>query len=314
MSPLLRIVGGVLILAIVLGATGAEAANGSLKVTSYPSGADVWVDGAHSGKVTPMTVSLLEGEHEIIVRLEGAGWKPDVRTITIVPGNNDLSVTLLPVLTVGPQGPQGLQGDPGPQGLVGPQGPIGPTGPQGPKGETGPQGLVGTAGPQGPQGPPGNTAELDARIEALRARIEVLEAKLASGPPPGPAPQPVPSECSDPPRLGNGLGSLAVTSTAPNPGSYTTADGAPSTTISITFEHRFTREVVITVNPRGTGGSIFNTGSGWYPAGSGITQRTVGASALPATIHCVFIAMLDSFDQNNVLVEIRLDGPWSFAQ
>ncbi len=42
-----------------------EAANGSLKVTSFPSGAEVWVDGANTGKVTPMSVSLAEGDHQV---------------------------------------------------------------------------------------------------------------------------------------------------------------------------------------------------------------------------------------------------------
>ena len=62
---------------------------------------------------------------------------------------------------VGPQGPQGLQGETGPQGPqgeAGPQGPQGAAGPQGPQGEAGPQGpqgIQGAAGPQGPQGVPG---------------------------------------------------------------------------------------------------------------------------------------------------------------
>lgn len=53
---------------------------------------------------------------------------------------------------VGPQGPQGIQGEIGPQGI---QGDVGPTGPQGPQGPIGPQGEQ---GPQGIQGPPGSDA------------------------------------------------------------------------------------------------------------------------------------------------------------
>jgi hypothetical protein len=49
----------------------------------------------------------------------------------------------------GPQGPQGLQGEPG------------PAGPQGEPGPAGPQGEPGPAGPQGEQGPPGPPGVLD---------------------------------------------------------------------------------------------------------------------------------------------------------
>ena len=69
------------------------AASGSLKVTSFPSGAEVLVDGIPTGKITPMSVSLTEGDHHITVRLPNSGWQPDSRTVTIVAGNNDLSVT-----------------------------------------------------------------------------------------------------------------------------------------------------------------------------------------------------------------------------
>src|SRR5262249_6341323 len=80
---------------------------GTLKVTSFPSGAQVSVDGVNTGKVTPMNISLIEGDHTVTVQIPGSGWSPDTRSVTIVPGNNDLSVTLLPTLTTGPIGPQG---------------------------------------------------------------------------------------------------------------------------------------------------------------------------------------------------------------
>lgn len=57
---------------------------------------------------------------------------------------------------VGPQGPQGSQGNTGaqgPQGNAGPQGDTGAQGPQGNTGAQGPQGAQGSVGPQGPQGP-----------------------------------------------------------------------------------------------------------------------------------------------------------------
>src|SRR5919108_6294749 len=37
------------------------AGNGALKVTSFPSGANVSVDGVDTGKVTPMSISLAGG-------------------------------------------------------------------------------------------------------------------------------------------------------------------------------------------------------------------------------------------------------------
>lgn len=146
---------------------------GNLKVSSFPSGALVYVDEVSTGKYTPMNIALAEGDHQVKVTILGSGWKPDNRTVTIVPGNNDLSVTLLPELTQGPTGPQGPQGEPGPkgdkgdpgqqgaQGIAGPEGPIGAQGPQGEVGPLGPQGPkgdngeVGLQGPQGIQGPPG---------------------------------------------------------------------------------------------------------------------------------------------------------------
>jgi len=61
----------------------------------------------------------------------------------------------------GPQGPQGIQGEPGPQGLQGEPGPQGPKGDKGDPGIQGDQGLPGAdgapgaTGPQGIQGEPG---------------------------------------------------------------------------------------------------------------------------------------------------------------
>jgi hypothetical protein len=102
--------------------------------------------------------------------------------VTIGAGNNDLSVTLLPMLTVGPQGPPGAAatvqvgttatlppGSPAavvnsgganaavlnfsiPQGVPGSQGTKGDKGDTGPTGATGATGATGPAGPQGPAG------------------------------------------------------------------------------------------------------------------------------------------------------------------
>src|SRR5262249_30547781 len=75
---------------------------GSLSVTSFPNGAQVSVDSVSTGKVTPMSVALTNGDHVVTVQIPGSGWQPDTRTVTIVDGNNSLSVTLLPTLTQGP--------------------------------------------------------------------------------------------------------------------------------------------------------------------------------------------------------------------
>lgn len=103
----------------------AQTGNGSLKVTSFPSGANVSIDGTDTGKVTPMSTSVAVGDHTVVVSISNSGWNPDMRTVTIVSGNNDLSVTLLPVVTAGPQGPQGPAGSQGQQGPAGQQGPPG---------------------------------------------------------------------------------------------------------------------------------------------------------------------------------------------
>ncbi len=108
-----------------------QSGNGSLKVTSYPSGARVSIDGVDTGKFTPMSQILSVGEHVVLVAVPGSGWNPDSRTVAIVSGNNDLSVTLLPTLAMGPAGPQGLAGPAGSQGLAGEPGLQGPQGPPG---------------------------------------------------------------------------------------------------------------------------------------------------------------------------------------
>ena len=149
--------------ALVCAITAAPAAaqNGALKVTSFPTGAAVIIDGVPTGKVTPMSVSLPVGDHLVAVTIPNSGWQADVRTVSIASGNNDLSVTLLPILTTGPQGPKGdtgAQGPPGPKGDPGAKGDQGIQGVPGPKGDTGdpgPQGLPGAQGGVGPQGPPG---------------------------------------------------------------------------------------------------------------------------------------------------------------
>src|SRR2546425_1154987 len=147
-----------------------RADGGALKVTSFPSGANVFVDGVDTGKVTPMTISVPLSTHTITVSFgptscqdpASLGWTPATHTMEVVQGTNFLSVTLLPCLTVGPQGlqgpvgPQGLTGPAGPAGSAGPVEPTGPAGPAGPVGPTGPAGPAGPVGPTGPAGPAGS--------------------------------------------------------------------------------------------------------------------------------------------------------------
>src|SRR5438046_8753448 len=79
----------------------------TLKVSSFPSGAQVLVDGVNTGKLTPMSIAVSEGDHSVTVQIPGSGWSADTRTVTIVSGNNDLSITMLPAITLGLSGPQG---------------------------------------------------------------------------------------------------------------------------------------------------------------------------------------------------------------
>ena len=115
----------VLLITFVIAVT--TAAAGTLKVTSFPSGAQVIVDGVNTGKLTPMNISVADGDHIVTVQIPGSGWNPDTRTVTIVSGNNDLSVTLLPTPIPGPPGPKGDKGDQGLQGIQGIQGIPGST-------------------------------------------------------------------------------------------------------------------------------------------------------------------------------------------
>ena len=116
-----------------------------LVVSSDPSGAHVAIDGVDTRQLTPMGIELKVGMHQVTVSMTGSTWNPDTRTVEIIRGNNDLSVTLLPKVTAGSPGPQGLQGPAGPQGAqgnTGAQGPAGPVGPQGPAGT-----ITGVAAP-----------------------------------------------------------------------------------------------------------------------------------------------------------------------
>ena len=121
-----------------------------LKVTSFPPGARVFVDGSDGHSVTPAVLPLSEGDHTITLQA-GDGWRPETRSVTLGRGITEISVTLLPVSTVGPPGPKGDKGD---KGDTGPKGEKGDAGPKGEKGDQGLQGSPGEPGIQGPPGPP----------------------------------------------------------------------------------------------------------------------------------------------------------------
>jgi len=129
-----------------------------LYVTSFPSGAHVSVDGVETRQLTPVRLEVRTGKHQVRVFVLEPGWNAETRTVSVVPGDNDIDVALLPTVfvgTTGPQGPQGPVGLPGLPGPAGPQGPQGPKGNAGQVGPVGPVGLPGPAGSQGPQGTPG---------------------------------------------------------------------------------------------------------------------------------------------------------------
>ena len=77
----------------------------SLKVSSFPSGAKVTVDGVDTGMVTPMTIAVPEGDHVVTVSIPGSGWKAETQIVTIAAGINTLNVTLVPTVVAPADGP-----------------------------------------------------------------------------------------------------------------------------------------------------------------------------------------------------------------
>ena len=86
------------------------AVRGTLRLTSFPPGAEVWIDGAFTGKTTPATMLVALGERHVTVKAPGGGWAPAEQSIVVTTGLNVLALTLLPELT---QGPPGSPGPPG---------------------------------------------------------------------------------------------------------------------------------------------------------------------------------------------------------
>src|SRR5262249_32350529 len=151
---------------LLLLSAGLYAQTGILKISSFPAGASIAVDGVNTGKTTPATFALAVGDHSVVVSIPNSGWNPDTRTVTVVSGNNDLSVTLLPVLI---QRPNRHTGPHVPKGDTGVQGPWGPAGTDGAAGAPGSRGPKGDPGAQGPQGAVGDSTVLEYRV-ALKLR------------------------------------------------------------------------------------------------------------------------------------------------
>ncbi len=123
------VVGGLVIAVLALFAVLPQAFGQNLTIDSFPSGASVSVDGIAQPGVTPLTVhNLTLANHNITTAMTDSGWNSDTRTVTINSGSNNVSITLLPVLTQGPAGPQGPKGDTGATGATGAVGPTGPAG------------------------------------------------------------------------------------------------------------------------------------------------------------------------------------------
>ena len=77
--------------------SGAITTKGALRVTSFPAGADVYVDGAFSDKTAPCTLLLAPGEHEISLVIPG--YEDCTQAVTIEVGRETtLEKTVLPDL------------------------------------------------------------------------------------------------------------------------------------------------------------------------------------------------------------------------
>lgn len=221
------------VLLLLQGRAGAQTSNGALKVTSFPVGANVSVDGVDTGKVTPMSISLTVGTHTVVVSIPNSGWNPDTRTVEVVAGNNDLSVTLLPILTTGPPGAPGAAAtiQIGNTTTLGANGQASVTNvgtsnaavlnfaiPQGQTGATGPSGAaatvaVGTTTP----GPPGTSALVTNAGSSSAALLNFVIPQGATGAQGQPGSQGVPG----PP----GIGAPLIPNFLSNPANGVTVTG-----------------------------------------------------------------------------------------
>ena len=73
----------------------------SLYVTSFPSGAEIFIDGVDTGDITPAKEHLTDGNHTVEV-VPGSGWQSQSQIVVVVEGQNFVNFILLPSLTTGP--------------------------------------------------------------------------------------------------------------------------------------------------------------------------------------------------------------------
>lgn len=107
---------GLIVAALMIVSLGAQAAvRGTLRVSSFPPGAEVWIDGTFTGKTTPAILLIATGEHLVMAKAPDAGWAPAQKSVVVESGVNAVSLTLVP------QGVQGPPGPPGPPGEVVPE-------------------------------------------------------------------------------------------------------------------------------------------------------------------------------------------------
>lgn len=67
---------------------------GALTIDSHPAGAEIWLDGANTGQVTPFSFSEIEeGPHQIELR-NLSRYRNEKRNLTIKPGNNSITINL----------------------------------------------------------------------------------------------------------------------------------------------------------------------------------------------------------------------------
>lgn len=63
----------------------------SLKVSSFPAGANVTIDGVDTGKVTPMSTSITLGSHVVVISVPNSQWTPSANNVVVVSGVNYFS-------------------------------------------------------------------------------------------------------------------------------------------------------------------------------------------------------------------------------
>lgn len=110
LSRFLCRIGLIAAVAMIVGLEAQAAMHGVLRVTSFPPGAEVWVDGTFTGQTTPALLLLGTGEHLVMAKAPDGGWAPAQKSVVIERGVNALSLTLVPEGVQGPPGPQGPPG------------------------------------------------------------------------------------------------------------------------------------------------------------------------------------------------------------